>query len=335
MKRNVIISGDFNITEVTNEKNAAAPNESVVIKGKKASERLEILRKAGVDTGNLFAMGDDMVVRVVDGIPVQVYDDDPIYELIEEGGHVPERRLFRRWVMAQMFRILRKMSDYKLNFTQCLQFHGYEYSWKMLVEEIRVQERLYKAGDIENFNERHRFFNETVVLDMMDDYLSDLQKYVDDLKVKHCKGVPYKTIKCKHIFVDDILAKVFYPLNSVRDRVKFDTRDISDLYYNLKKFNSARVHLKQETKMSKAFVNAYKAAGAFYTMKNLIMFHGCKFREKGKFVSKAHSLQILTKHSKDYNDWRLLGIMKEFIEDNGISVEGKISEWRKAKRAKK
>ena len=74
-----MISGDFKITEVTNEKNAATPNEIVVIKGKKASERLEILRKAGVDTGNLFAMGDDMVVRVVDGIPVQVYDDDPIY----------------------------------------------------------------------------------------------------------------------------------------------------------------------------------------------------------------------------------------------------------------
>ena len=335
MKRNVIISGDFNITEVTNEKNAAAPKESVVIKGKKASERLEILKKAGVDTGNLFAMGDEMVVRVVDGIPVQVYDDDPIYELIEEGGHVPERRLFRRWVMAQMFRILRKMSDYNWNFTFCLQRHGYEYSWKMLVEEIRVQKRLWDSGDIENFNERHRFFNETVVLDMMDDYLSDLKKYVDALKVKKCKGVPYKTIKGTHIFVDDILAKVFYPLTSNRDRVKFESCDINDLYHYLKKFSDARVHLKWETKMSKSFVDAYKAAGAFYTMKNLIMFHGCKFRENGKFVSKARSLQILTKHSKDYNDWRLLGIMKEFIEDNGISVEGKISEWRKAKRAKK
>ena len=27
--------------------------------------------------------------------------------------------------------------------------------------------------------------------------------------------------------------------------------------------------------------------------------------------------------------------LEEYIEDNGISVEGKISEWRKAKRAKK
>ena len=87
MKRNVIISGDFNITELTNAQNveAASVQSNVVIKGKKASERLEILKKAGVDTGNLFAMGDDMVVRVVDGIPVQVYDDDPIYELIEKG----------------------------------------------------------------------------------------------------------------------------------------------------------------------------------------------------------------------------------------------------------
>ena len=331
MKRNVIISGDFNITELTNSENtqAAAPKESVVIKGKKASERLEILKKAGVDTGNLFAMGDEMVVRVVDGIPIQVYDDDPIYELIEKGGHVPERRLFRRWVMAQMFRTLRTMKERKWDFTRCLQRNGYEYSWKMLVEEIRVQKRLWDSGDIENFTERHRFFNETVVLDMMDDYLDDLHKYVDALKEKKCKGVPYKTIKGTHIFVDDIPAKVFYPLNSARNRVKVDVCDINSLYHYLKKFNDARVHMKWETKMSKSFVDAYKAAGAFYTMKNLIMFHGCKFRENGRFVSKARSLQILTKHSKDYNDWRLLGIMKDFIEDNGISIEGKIAEWRK------
>lgn len=331
MKRNVIISGDFNITELTNSENtqAAASKKGVVIKGKKASERLEILKKAGVDTGNLFAMGDEMVVRVVDGIPVQVYDDDPIYELIEKGGHVPERRLFRRWVMAQMFHNLRLMKGRNWNFTRCLQRNGYEYSWKMLVEEIRVQKRLLDSGDLENFYERNRFFNSAVVLDMMDDYLDDLKKYVDDLKVKRCKGVPYKTIKGTHIFVDHIPAKVFYPLNSARNRVKVDACDINSLYHYLKKFNDARVHMKWETKMSKSFVDAYKAAGAFYTMKNLIMFHGCKFREKGKFTSMARSLQILTKHSKDYNDWRLLGIMKDFIEDNGISIEGKIAEWRK------
>ena len=330
MKRNVIISGEFTVTELTNAKKAIVSAEpSVVIKGKKASERLEILKAAGIDTSNLFAMGDEMVVRVVDGVPTQVLDDDPVFAMINKGGHVPDRRLFRRWVMAQMFRTLRLMKDRKWDFTKCLQLNGYEYSWKMLVEEIRVQKRLWDSGDIENLTERNRFFNSTVVLGMMDDYLSDLQKYIDALKVKHCKNVPYKTIKGKHIFVDDILAKVFYPLNSVRDRVKFDVCDINDLYHYLKKFNDARVHMKWETKMSKSFIDAYKAAGAFYTMKNLIMFHGCKFRENGKFTSKARSLQILTKHSKDYNDWRLLGIMKDFIEGNGISIEGKIAEWRK------
>ena len=330
MKRNVIISGEFTVTELTNAKKAIVSAEpSVVIKGKKASERLEILKAAGIDTSNLFAMGDEMVVRVVDGVPTQVLDDDPVFAMINKGGHVPDRRLFRRWVMAQMFRTLRLMKDRKWDFTKCLQLNGYEYSWKMLVEEIRVQKRLWDSGDIENLTERNRFFNSTVVLGMMDDYLSDLQKYIDALKVKHCKNVPYKTIKGKHIFVDDILAKVFYPLNSVRDRVKFDVCDINDLYHYLKKFNDARVHMKWETKMSKSFIDAYKAAGAFYTMKNLIMFHGCKFRENGKFTSKARSLQILTKHSKDYDDWRLLGIMKDFIEDNNISIEGKIAEWRK------
>ena len=108
MKRNVIISGDFNITELTNSENtqAASSKKSIVIKGKKASERLEILKKAGVDTGNLFAMGDDMVVRVVDGIPVQVYDDDPIYKIIEDGGYIQNRRRARLWAMVHLLHIL-------------------------------------------------------------------------------------------------------------------------------------------------------------------------------------------------------------------------------------
>ena len=80
MKRNIMISGEFEISELTNAKKAIVSAEpSVVIKGKKASERLEILKAAGIDTSNLFAMGDEMVVRVVDGVPTQVLDDDPVF----------------------------------------------------------------------------------------------------------------------------------------------------------------------------------------------------------------------------------------------------------------
>lgn len=333
MKRNVIISGDFDITELTNSENtqAAASKQSVVIKGKKASERLEILKKAGVDTGNLFAMGDEMVVRVVDGIPVQVYDDDPIYELIEKGGHVPDRRLFRRWVMAQMFRALRRMDEYNMTFTDVVRHHGYEYMWKMVVEELRVQARLFETGDIENLNERKRFFNAEVVLVMMDEYAKRFDEYVDSLKVKHCKGEEYKTIHGTHVFVDDIPARFTYKTNSLRDKLTNSVHYIEpdELYFLVSKFNKARTTMKHDTEIPKAFIDAYKGAGAFYTMKNLILFHGCQFRERGKFVGKVRSIKLLEKYSISLKGWELLGVMKELIKENGISIEKKIAEWRK------
>ena len=332
MKRNVIISGEFTVTELTNAKKAiVSAKPSVVIKGKKASERLEILKAAGIDTSNLFAMGDEMVVRVVDGVPTQVLDDDPIYAMIKKGGHVPDRRLFRRWVMAQMFRMLRQMDEYEMTFTDIVRNHGYEYMWKMVVEELRVQARLFKAGDIENLNERKRFFNAEVVLVMMDEYAKRFDEYVDSLKVKHYKGQPYKTIHGTHVFVDDISAKLTYITNSLRDRLKNNMYNIEpdELHLLVSKFNKARTTMKHDTEIPKAFIDAYKGAGAFYTMKNLILFHGCQFRERGKFIGKERSMKLLEKYSITLKGWELLGVMKELIKENGISIEKKIAEWKK------
>ena len=332
MKRNIMISGEFEISELTNEKKAIQKASPVsVIKGKKASERLEILKAAGIDTSNLFAMSDEMVVRVVDGVPTQVLDDDPIYAMIKKGGHIPDRRLFRRWVMAQMFRMLRQMDEYKMTFTDIVRNHGYEYMWKMVVEELRVQARLFKTGDTENLNERKRFFNAEVVLVMMDEYAKRFDEYVDSLKVKHCKGKEYKTIHGTHVFVDDIPAKLTYKTNSLRDRLKNEMYNIEpdELHLLVSKFNKARTTMKWNTEIPKAFIDAYKGAGAFYTMKNLILFHGCQFRERGRFVGKERSMKLLEEYSITLNGWELLGVMKELIKENGISIEKKIAEWKK------
>ena len=327
-----MISGEFEISELTNEKKAIQKASPVsVIKGKKAQERLDTLKAAGIDTSNLFAMGDEMVVRVVDGVPTQVLDDDPVFAMINKGGHVPDRRLFRRWVMAQMFRMLRQMDEYKMTFTDIVRNHGYEYMWKMVVEELRVQARLYKAGDTENLNERKRFFNAEVVLVMMDEYAKRFDEYVDSLKVKHCKGKEYKTIHGTHVFVDDIPAKLTYKTNSLRDRLKNEMYNIEpdELHLLVSKFNKARTTMKWNTEIPKTFIDAYKGAGAFYTMKNLILFHGCQFRERGRFVGKERSMKLLEEYSITLNGWELLGVMKELIKENGISIEKKIAEWKK------
>ena len=77
---------------------------------KTAQERIEALRNAGVDVSCLFAMrganGGECLASNKDGKLVMLDDNDPLFDLITSQGTVPNRRLFRRWVMAQMFHMM-------------------------------------------------------------------------------------------------------------------------------------------------------------------------------------------------------------------------------------
>lgn len=121
-----MISGEFTLSEMSDQ-GASAKG----VKPKSAAARIEALKAAGIDTSNYFPMGEEMVIKVVDGVPMMVDDDDPVYTKIAGGGYINHYKLFRRWVMAQMFHILRNMKSGK-NFNQLLQERGYEYQWRMV-----------------------------------------------------------------------------------------------------------------------------------------------------------------------------------------------------------
>ena len=143
--------------------------------------KIEALRAAGVNVSNLFSMqgadGSDVLVRRKGGFFQPVPDDDPIFTAIITCKTVPNRRLFRRWVMAQMFHMLTQ-KGYKerhpMGFTEALNRKGYKYSWEMTVEEFRVQAKLF-INDKENFAERNRWFNKEVVVAMAEHYIVQLE----------------------------------------------------------------------------------------------------------------------------------------------------------------
>lgn len=179
------------------------------------SKRGEALRAAGIDISKYFSIqipggGEQLMQKTDDGRAVPVTDDDPIIKTILGGGTVPNRKLFRRWVMSQVFHGLTYKDYYgrELGFTQWLRNHGYEYQWEMLVEELRVQARLYENGDMENFSARNRWFDKTLAVTMAKDYIEQLRKDAERRKQHKCKGVPYIYINRsrfpKGIFVADI-----------------------------------------------------------------------------------------------------------------------------------
>lgn len=321
-----MISGDFKLSEmqqVSNTSNAATV--APVAPTKKAQERIDALNKAGVDTSNLFALGESMVVRMVNGVPTQVFDDDPVWKKIMEAGTVPDRRLFRRWVLAQTFYMLRH------DYTTQMKWKGYEYTWRMTEEELRVQAKLH-GHDTENFTLRNRFFNKDVVLGMIKSYNEDVKDYIKKLKVRHCKGVEYKRIYGKDVFVVDIDAKVYAPIRLAEFKVEKATTPKA-LYEAVRALNKVRIPMHNDTKQSASWVDAYKGAGAYYSMQNLIRFHGMTLHKPNSrsytTVSGEKAIAFLNECAEKKQGWELLGMLKEAIKYNHIDIDKKMKEWEK------
>lgn len=347
MKQIVTITGE-NLNIVTNNVEATAATG----KKTKAQMRLEALKAAGVDTSKYFPLGDDQLIKIENGAAVPVDMDDATIDAvgkqIVEGGYVSNWKLFRRWVMSQMFHMLRDMDKNGLTFNAVLQRKGYEYQWRMLENELYAQMKMEAHGDHENADARKRWFGGFVASEMAYDYIDKLRKYVDDNLIwkvkkdadgnkkntfKHtCKGNPYVRLQNKDIFVSDLEKKVFVPLCDLA-RKMCDSKTYKEVYDAVHEFNKNRKRLAWDTKQSDEFINAYKGSGAYYTMRNLIMFHGARFLKNGRKMSETNSLKELESKAKLYDEegWRMLGVLKQLIKDNNISVQGKILEWKKAK----
>ena len=346
MKQIVTITGE-NLNIVTKNVEATAATKKT-----KAQMRLEALKAAGVDVSKYFPLGDDQLIKIENGAAVPVDMDDATIDAvgkkIVEGGYVSNWKLFRRWVMSQMFHMLRDMEKDGKSFNEVLQKKGYEYQWRMLENELYAQVKMSEHGDFDNAGARNRWFNGDVASDMATDYISKLRKYVDDNLIynvkkdkdgnekkayKHtCKGTPYVRLQNKDIFVSDLEKKVYAPLREIANEMAA-VATYKQLYAVVRKFNKNRKHLEWNTKQADAFINAYKGSGAYYTMRNLIMFHGARFLKGGRKMSEANSLKELESKAKSYDaqGWRMLGVLKQLIKESNIDILGKINEWLKAK----
>lgn len=302
---------------------------------KTAQERIEALRNAGVDVSCLFAMrganGGECLASNKDGKLVMLDDNDPLFDLITSQGTVPNRRLFRRWVMAQMFHMMSETayrSKEPLGVTEMIHQFGYEYQWKMLMDELYAQMKM-EGRDPENFTDRNRWFNAGVVVSMAEDYIVQLQKYVDALKVRKCKTIPYKRIRNRNIFVSDLQDKLYKPFCSATTRIR-KAKNAAQLFDAAKKFNDMRIKMSHDTPQSKSWVDAYKGSGAYFTMQNLIRFHNCiAINDTGKRLNKCQSLAFISAKAEEYKDgegWRLLAVLKKMLEDNNIDIKKKKKE---------
>lgn len=300
----------------------------------KRNKRMEKLHLAGINTGKYFTVDLDNGTKIhliidENGNCKQV-KDDPIATQIIEDGYVRNTKLHRRWVMAQMFHALNYTSynGSETGFNAYLKnMYGYHYTLTMMLDEIKVLSKL-EQRDVESFEERKHFFTREVIVDVLNDYVNKLTKYIDGLPNKNCKGVPYKRIKGENIFNSDIDRRIFAPIERQVERIRY-ARSYEDIYRIMNSFMACAIKLPFETPKSKAWIDAYKGEGAYYTLKNLIMFHECGVETSaGESVFGIDAMNYLYSKLDEYcrEGWRMFAFMKKVIEDNEFDFYAEMDE---------
>ena len=305
-------------------------------------ERMEKMNNAGIETGKYFTLNVNESIPagakihiVIDQngnyVPEIINENDDIFNMIIEDGYVRNTKLHRRFVMAQMFHMLNYVSwdgQYR-GYNDCLKrSYGHDYTLKMMVEEIRVLSKL-EVRDIESFNERSHFFNKSVVIAVMEDYLEKLKNHIDAMPNRNCKGIPYKRIKGKDIFNADLDKKIYAPIRRTTQLIKY-AKNYTEIHRILEQhFMRNRIKLPFETPKSKAWIDAYKGAGAYYTLKNMVMFHNCGIKvDKFDVKFGMDAVAFLNIKLDEYKGegWRMFALMKKVIADNNFDYCARMRE---------
>lgn len=285
------------------------------------NNRMEILKKNGVDTGRYFTLVLNETIPAGTKINISIDGMDEVAKQIIEDGYVRNTRLHRRFVCAQYFRMLE--SEYGW-YDYLNRNYDYMYQLKMMTEEVRVLAELSKR-DKETFDERAQFFTYKVVAKVLDDYFKDICKYIGGLPQKKCKGQPYVYVKgYGNVFVKDLDAKIINPIRSAIDRCK-ESDSYVELNYHLGLMKLRMIKLPYYTKKSKTWIDAFQREGAFYTLKNLIMFHGVRLSHLGGTCkTQEESMAKLRELARTYEGYQMHAMLKKTIEANNFNFRNSI-----------
>ncbi len=263
-------------------------------------------------------------------------DDEPLSERVRKQGPVKNHRLFRRWIMSQMFHTLLTMKNWNEGFASLVRNRGLRYMWKVIKNELHDMRAIQRHGDQGEFKRRNRWWSTDAVAQIASMFAYDLGEQIrKNLKVRKCKGREYVTIPgFGMVFCDEYVKKVTEPLHERIEAFRKcncqKTADaLCDFAAQFKDSTAWKLGMPTE------FIDRFKGAGAYFTLRNMLMFHGCRipYDVAQKFGKRAYNtdLDVLDSVAEEYKDsgWQLLGLLKDTIKLNGIDVEAKIRSWRK------
>lgn len=279
-------------------------------------ERMNALENAGIDIHNMFSLRFDE--RLKPGARIDVFvtngNEDDVEARIKNDGYVNNPHLYRRWICAQMFRIVYRMENYNLNFTDYMKKnYPWHYQLSMMENELKVLAKMEKEHDPQ-FEIRSKFFSienvKKIYGELADEFCNNTMsvfekngygfEYSNAIYNSYGVGVYYLQIKNCNTY-PEILEYVRLINTEFRKAEKV----VGKLDFN------------------KTWLDCYKGAGAYYTLQNLVLFHDVFILNKygSKLYGEGAYAYLNAKASEYKNEgWKLFGFMKGVLEYNHFNI---------------
>lgn len=249
---------------------------------------------------------------------------------------------YRRFVMAQMFRALNYKDTtgrYGDGYNGYLKSKDYKYVLKTTEDELKVLARLQK-DDPKAFEIRKTFFNPSVIGSVMVHTQKMMMRYLNEC---NNRGYIYVRFYKKKGYEYDSATNLYLRFIAPIDRNFIDVQaangDYAKIYKVFCNFHNKVFYMPDtrynQVEKPEAWVEAFKASGAYYTLENMIYNHGCVLLQGGK--GSKRNLEIAREkycgyplyyikdaHEAGYGGWRLLGLMKETIKINDFDFYDKM-----------
>lgn len=247
-----------------------------------------------------------------------------------------ENKTFRRWITAQTFKMLyEQIYDYQNRryvvdwnaYLRCR--YTYQYQFDMMLKEIEDIIK-FSYTDEQEFEVRSTFFSPHVVVRTCTHYVYQFEKYVrNNMKYKYHKGEIVKgsglvTLANYGVVDDKKVEDIINKLNGIiRDMER--TSDYKELLVYLKQFMKVMNRLPSDTPKCPEWKDAFKGAGAWYSLQNMILYHGCILRG---CENKHDSLDKLINCLYHYEGYQIHALLKDTIKYNNFNLGKSIKENR-------
>lgn len=260
-------------------------------------------------------------------------ENSQFYKKVMKDGHVFNPYIHRRWLPSQFVHIWKsyKTKAARINHAKILTV---EYHIRLITDEVQKQATLYKY-DKEAYYERSKFYTFDLMRHVLEQHMCSIYSYLVDVSYMYFRGV-YLQKYNKHNFDTDIFeAKLMEDIESTRDKIS-KAKDIIELDYvvrntvignnntgsNIFTLTGQGAYSRGKTPITyygglnmdttHEICVAYDKAGAYYTIKYMLMF--CYKKYKG--CSEERGLKILREDLEDgtfYEKGDVDKILKEMI----------------------